>query len=82
VSTRDGSDSDTTPNKMTRHMPVVIQQDAGSFSILKYVITVDFVKLKMSSRYPQYSSNTQNVLSNMKGQQQDSSKRKDLPTYD
>lgn len=69
ASTRVGSDSDTTPNKMTHHMPVIIQQDAGSLPILNYVITVGFVKLQMSSTYPQYSSNTQNVLSNMKGQQ-------------
>jgi len=69
ASTRDSSDSDTTPNKMTHHMPFIIQQDAGSLSILNYVATVHFVKLQMSSRYPQYSSNIQNVLSNMKGQQ-------------
>jgi len=67
--TRDSSDSDTTPNKMTLHMPVIIQQDVGSFPILNYALTVDFVKIKMSSRYPQYSSNIQNVLINMKGQQ-------------
>jgi hypothetical protein len=69
TSKRDSSDSDTTPNKMTHHMLFVIQQDAGSLPILNYVITVHFVKLQMSSRYPQNSSNTQNVLSNMKGQQ-------------
>lgn len=54
ASTRDSSDSsDTTANKMTHHMPVITQQDAGSFPILNYVITVGFVKLSMSSGYSQ-----------------------------
>jgi hypothetical protein len=66
---------------MAHHMPV-IKQEAGSFPKLNYVMTVDFVELKMASSYPQYSSNAQNVLRNMKRLQQDSSQRKDLPTYD
>jgi hypothetical protein len=46
-------------------MPV-IKQETGSFPKLNYVMTVDFVKLKIASSYPQYSSNTQTVRSYMK----------------